>query len=323
MPANLTLAQAAEASTAHITVAQGGTLGACTIESNYNPAASPPRFSGSVSAVFSIQITIPSAVNPEGIIFETGSAVSHIYLGFDGNYDLIFKAWAGRFPTNSERVVYDGSLLPRDQTITITGEVRHFRLEANPAVSGVRLWVDHTFAGQGQLASGVANQGAWASVSVGGMVDGSTGGVLQGEAGNFTDPVSASGVVYDTGLRYWHDTLVGTLKLDRETVLVIQTDEADLRTLALDAETSKVWQLFSRQVRIDWTESEIYRQVVFDHNRIFDVTMLNSGNARIDWTDSEFPIRVVQDHNLVEMVKWTDAARYPVLQLDSRNARVR
>ena len=287
MPSTVTLSETMGGSTAHVTVAQGEVIGAVTTESNYNPELpAPPRFGGQVPAVFSIQITIPTGVSPEGILFETGVRIRNLYMGFDGNNDLIFKAWgSGKGAThNPERIVYDGSLIPRNTTVTLTGEILSQMNEPNPPPSRVRLWIDHEFVGVGQRAT--ARGGVWAGFSEGGVDSRAVG--FTGEVGNFNNPASNSGVVFDSDLRYWHDTLVGTVKNNLETVIVVQTDSGTRKTLALDTKPEKIWQVFEGRLRIEWSQSEFYRQVVWDHNRVFDVTMLNTRSAQ-----------VVQDENRV------------------------
>lgn len=287
MPSTVTLSETIGGSTAHVTVAQGEVIGEVAAESNYNPELpAPPQFGGQVPAVFSIQITIPTGVSPEGILFETGIKTRNLYMGFDGNNDLIFKAWgtANGATGNPERIVYDGSLIARDTTVTLTGEVLSLMNEPNPPPSRVRLWIDHEFVGVGQRST--ARGVVWAGFGEGG-VD-SSAPLFNGEAGNFNNPASDSGVVFDSDLRYWHDTLVGTVKLDRETVIVVQTDSGTHKTLTLDTKPEKVWQVFDGRLRIDWSQSEFYRQVVWDHNRVFDVTTLNTRSAQ-----------VVQDENRV------------------------
>ena len=157
-------------------------------------------------AVFKCSIKIPSAIVPEGIIFEAGDSTTGAYVGFDSAGSLIFRAGdASGTPdvATSAKISIPYASLPKDQDLDILWDYR-----VSPG--RIRVWVNNEYVAEQGTSAGADFLGsAWASTGSGGYgkVNGTT---VLGEAGNFTQNVQLSGVLLQSTLEYWRATDVFT-----------------------------------------------------------------------------------------------------------------
>ena len=174
------------------------------------------------TATFHCVVRVPAGIIPTGCIWEMGSSTSGAYIGFDGNGDLVLRAGAGSatpLPQNIARMYVPNAAIPRGRDLDFVWEIRTNK--ANRA-GRVRLWINNQFFGEQTTSNGTdftANKFADTSGGAYGRV--AAGGVL-GEAGNFGDLVTNSGVLLKSVLQYWNDTPVSTILDD-----LTQDDEFD------------------------------------------------------------------------------------------------
>jgi len=300
---NVPLAEATAGTNADMTIASGTQINRVVAPDEWLPTLSPPQFDGEQPGIFSVQLNVPSAGTAEGCIFECGGNIRGAYLGFDGNGDLIwrFDNAVGR------RVVVDSSLVPKDQTITIIAELLHVGgnyVSSNPSLfpnrplDQAKIWVNQTV--RGVASNQNPNNGRWAQ-AVGGKVNGFWNGVVGNsgitETGNHDQDVTTSGVTFVSGLRYYHNAVVEQPAKDFQTVNVLQEMDFDRRVSWLPETDTRVVQVHSRNLRIDYENSTFHTQVVWDHNRIADVkyedhedhqvTQTNSRTLQVAWTDTQ------------------------------------
>jgi len=288
------LSEAINGTNADVSIASGTQLGAVITPPDWSPSLSPPQFDGEQPAVFSVKLNVPSAGTAEGCIFECGGNTRGAYLGFDGNGDLIwrFDNAIGR------RVVVDSSLIPKDQTITILAEILHIGgnyVSANPELfpdrplDRARVWVNLNVRGVAQHTQ--LNSSVWAQF-VGGKVNGTFNGVVGNsgpfiETGNHDQDVTTSGVTFISDLKYYRNAIIENPAKDLKTVLVLQEESFNRRTLALDKQDSRVAWTNSRELRIDYANSTFTTQVVWDHNRITDVKFEDAETHQVTWLNSK------------------------------------
>ena len=291
------LSEAITGSNADLTIASGTQLGQPQEPDTWSAATSPPVFDGEQPGVWSVQLNVPSATTPEGCIFEIGGNIRGVYLGFDGNGDLIWRFHNG----TNRRIVIDSSLIPRDQTITITAEILHiggFYVSSNPSLfpdrplDRGRVWVNLNHRG---ICNATSVLNTKFSQDVGGKVNGFWNGVVGNripfiETGNHDQDVTTSGVTFVTGLRYYHNAIVRQPATDFKTLLVLQEESSNRRTLALD----------DKQSRVAWT---------------------NTGSLRVDYANSTFKTQVVWEHGLISDVKFEDAETHQVTWINSKTLR--
>jgi predicted phage tail protein len=158
-------------------------------------------------AVFKCTIHIPSAIVPEGLIFEVGDSTTGAYVGFDSNGDLIFRAGdASATPpaaATSARIVIPYASLAKDQDLDILWDYR-----ISPG--RIRVWINNQYIAEQCTSAGADLLGSvWASTGGGGYgtLNGTT---VVGEAGSFTQDIQDSGVILKSTLQYWRDTDVFT-----------------------------------------------------------------------------------------------------------------
>ena len=281
-------------SNADLTIASGTQLGQPQEPDTWSAATVPPVFDGEQPGVWSVQLNVPSATTPEGCIFEIGGNIRGVYLGFDGNGDLIWRFHNGV----NRRIVVDSSLIPRDQTITITAEILHvggFYVSSNPSLfpdrplDRGRVWVNLNHRG---ICNATSVLNSKFSQDVGGQVNGFWNGVVGNripfiEAGNHDQDVTTSGVTFVSGLRYYHNAIVENPAKFIGTVNVLQEEAFNRRALWLDAQDSRVSWTSTRDLRIDYANSTFITQVVWDHNRISDVKFEDHETHQVTWLNSK------------------------------------
>jgi len=158
-------------------------------------------------AVFKCTIKIPSAIVPEGLIFEVGDSTTGAYVGFNGDGDLVFRAGdASATPpaaATSARIVIPYASLAKDQELDILWDYR-----ISPG--RIRVWINNQYVAEQCTSAGADLLGSvWASTGGGGYgtLNGTT---VVGESGNFSQDVQDSGVILKSTLEYWRDTDVFT-----------------------------------------------------------------------------------------------------------------
>jgi hypothetical protein len=159
-------------------------------------------------AVFKCTIRIPSAIVPEGLIFEAGDSTSSgAYVGFNADGDLVFRAGDGASSpaaTTSARLVIPYASLAKDQDLDILWDYR-----ISPG--RIRVWINNQYVAEQGTSAGADFLGSvWANTNGGGY--GTLGGAatVAGETGSFTQDVQDSGVILKSTLQYWRDTDVFT-----------------------------------------------------------------------------------------------------------------
>lgn len=152
-------------------------------------------------AVFKCSINIPSAIVPEGLIFEAGDNTSSgAYVGFDSAGSLIFRAGDGDTSPDvatSARIAIPYASLAKDQDLDIVWDYR-----VSPG--RIRVWINNQYiAEQGTSAGAPFLGSAWANTNGAGY--GTIGGAatVLGEAGDYTQNVQLSGVILKSSLEYW------------------------------------------------------------------------------------------------------------------------
>ena len=160
-----------------------------------------------VDAVFKCTLKIPSAIVPEGLIFEVGDSTTGTYVGFNGDGDLVFRAGDASAtppdPTTSARIVIPYASLAKDQELDILWDYR-----ISPG--RIRVWINNQYVAEECTSAGADLLGSvWASTGGGGYgtLNGTT---VVGESGNFSQDVQDSGVILKSTLEYWRDTDVFT-----------------------------------------------------------------------------------------------------------------
>ena len=158
-------------------------------------------------AVFKCTLKIPSAIVPEGVIFEVGDSTTGAYVGFNSDGDLIFRAGdASATPpaaTTSARIVIPYASLAKDQDLDILWDYR-----ISPG--RIRVWINNQYVAEQCTSAGADLLGSvWASTGGGGYGT-LSGTTVVGESGNFTQNVQDSGVLLKSTLQYWRDTDVFT-----------------------------------------------------------------------------------------------------------------
>jgi predicted phage tail protein len=158
-------------------------------------------------AVFKCTIKIPSAIVPEGLIFEVGDSTTGAYVGFNGDGDLVFRAGdASATPpaaATSARIVIPYASLAKDQDLDILWDYR-----ISPG--RIRVWINNQYVAEQCTSAGADLLGSvWASTGGGGYgtLNGTT---VVGESGSFSQDVQDSGVILKSTLEYWQDTDVFT-----------------------------------------------------------------------------------------------------------------
>lgn len=157
-------------------------------------------------AVFKCTIRIPSAIVPEGLIFEAGDNVTGAYVGFDEDGNLIFRAGDAAASPNlddSARIEIPYATLAKDQDLDILWDYR-----ISPG--RIRVWINNQYvAEQGTSTGGDFLGSAWASTGGGGYgtLNGTT---VLGEAGSYTQDIQDSGVLLKSTLSYYRDQDVFT-----------------------------------------------------------------------------------------------------------------
>jgi predicted phage tail protein len=158
-------------------------------------------------AVFKCTLKIPSAIVPEGLIFEVGDSTTGAYVGFNGDGDLVFRAGdASATPpaaATSARIVIPYATLSKDQDLDILWDYR-----ISPG--RIRVWINNQYVAEECTSAGADLLGSvWASTGGGGYgtLNGTT---VVGESGNFSQDVQDSGVILKSTLEYWRDTDVFT-----------------------------------------------------------------------------------------------------------------
>ena len=160
-----------------------------------------------VDAVFKCTLKIPSAIVPEGLIFEVGDSTTGAYVGFNGDGDLIFRAGDASStppdPTTSARIVIPYASLAKDQDLDILWDYR-----ISPG--RIRVWINNQYVAEQGTSAGADLLGSvWASTGGGGYgtLNGTT---VVGETGSFSQDVQDSGVILKSTLQYWRDTDIFT-----------------------------------------------------------------------------------------------------------------
>lgn len=161
-------------------------------------------------AAFACTIQVPATAKPLGTIFEAGSSTIGTWLGFDDNGDLILRAGDGASSpaaTNVARLVIPTAQIPRERDINIYWDIR-----VDPG--RVRLWINSQYLGEAGTSDGSSlSSSAWADSNGGayGTVNGTT---VAGEDGSFTQDVTTSGVLLQSGLQYFRDDAIWTPTYD-------------------------------------------------------------------------------------------------------------
>ena len=173
-------------------------------------------------ATFHCTIRVPSSVKPLGLIWEQGSATAGSYLGFDGNGDLVLRAGSGTASPPSDdiaRIYIANTLIPRDRDIDLVWDIRCNQTNRS---GRVRLWLNNQFMGEQSTSDASDFTNNEFADSGGGTYGTFNGTSVLGEAGNFAQDVTDSGVELRSDLTYWNNEQVTTL-IDT----LIQTDEID------------------------------------------------------------------------------------------------
>jgi len=159
-------------------------------------------------ATFKCTLKIPSAIAPEGLVFEAGDDTSSgAYVGFDSSGNLIFRAGDGSASPDvatSARIAIPYASLLKDQDLDILWDYR-----ISPG--RIRVWINNQFVAEQGTSAGADFLGSvWANTNGAGY--GTLGGAatVLGEAGSYTQDVQDSGVVLVSTLQYWRNTDIYT-----------------------------------------------------------------------------------------------------------------
>ena len=190
--------------TADETIADGGAINSAYA---YTASGSPPNMGRSQNAVMRITVKVPTAVTPLGTIWEMGNTNDGGLVCFDGNQDLVVRAGDGAGSWNVNhiaRVVIPNASIPSNVDFDLMWDIR-----CDGANSGrVRVWIDGFLVGEDATDDASQFQsGVWSATNDG-QVDGNNGSLPTGEAGAHGQDVTASGVLLQSSMDYWADTLV-------------------------------------------------------------------------------------------------------------------
>lgn len=321
------LGEAAAGTNADWEVASGGSLG-MTQPDLWATPSTPEKADNQQPAIFSVQINVPSATDPEGSIFEIGGNPRGPYLGFDGSHNLIWRFSTGG---TGRRVSVPLTAIPRDQTITIVAHLNFLGVNAPNFLSETpvrvplqaRVWVNERGYSAGYLdvdsAAALTN---WSNTSAG-LVNGKSGQIVSGESGNYDQAVTISGVTFVTGLRYYHNAIVEQPAENFDTINVIQTNDATRHAAWLNTGSRRVPWLSTGTLPIIWSSSEVLakERVAWDHNRIADVKFEDDEEAQVVY-DHNRESTVRQADEETAPVTWTNSKTCSVLWLDSQEAKV-
>jgi len=206
LSSNIATSFLANGADADQSTASGTTINAA-IGTGWEASASAPEFDRGTSGVWAVTINVSSVTDPLGCIFEMGNTTKGCYLGFDSSHNLIWRAGYGTDASanvNMARAVVLNAEIPTDTDFTILCDVRN-----DGSASGrVRIWIDDTLKGTAETSDGSAFSDTEWSADADGKVNGIYELAVAGEAGDYTQTVTTSGVTFESELRYWHDTLV-------------------------------------------------------------------------------------------------------------------
>lgn len=174
----------------------------------YFTGQTPPQIDRNNNATFRVTLKVPTGVNPVGSIFEMGGTTKGVYVGFDGNYDLVLRcgyggsSWASN-PNAICRMVIPNASIPSNVDFDLMWDIR---VGSEGAL--MKCWIDDVLMDSDATDDGSDfTSSAWTDNDEGrfnGIYDDS----VQGEAGSYTQAVTTSGVLIQSNLEYWHNTLV-------------------------------------------------------------------------------------------------------------------
>jgi predicted phage tail protein len=202
---------------AYESITSGTTLDARTA---WTASQTPPWIGRSRDAMFRVVIKIPTAVNPEGCIWEMGNSAKGGYLGFNGSYDLVFRAGDGASSwdvNDTARVVVSNADLPSNVDFEIICDI-----QAENAPGRVRLWIDGRLMGEDTTNDSSAfSSNTWATTNDG-QYNGNNGALVAGETGSYGQTVTTSGVLLQSNLEYWEELADYRIEITGSNELTLQ-----------------------------------------------------------------------------------------------------
>jgi hypothetical protein len=208
--------------TADETIADGGAINAAFA---YTGGGSPPNMGRSQNATMKITLKLPTGITALGTIWELGNTNDGGMVCFDGNQDLVVRVGDGSGSWNVNhiaRIVIPDASIPKNVDFELMWDIR-----CDGANSGrVRVWIDGFLVGEDETDDASQFQSAVWSSTNDGQVDGNNGSSPTGEAGSFGQDVTVSGVLLQSSMEYWADTLVADgMEITGSNEMALKADE--------------------------------------------------------------------------------------------------
>lgn len=191
--------------TADETISSGTQVSSVT---TYVTGQSPPQIDRNANGTFRVTLKVPTATNPEGCVFDLGGTTKGMYVGFNGSYDLVLRCGYGGsdYASNGNsicRMVISNASIPSNVDFDLMWDIR---VGSEGAL--MKCWIDDVLVGSDATDdSSDFSSSAWSDNDEG-KFNGVYDDNVQGETGSYTQAVTASGVLIQSSLEYWHNTLV-------------------------------------------------------------------------------------------------------------------